>query len=36
LVDEKTDAAAKQIQAAERETKSAWLENHGAIDEDGR
>lgn len=36
LIDEETDAAAKQIEAAERETKNAWLENHGSIDEDGR
>eukprot|EP00956_Cyclotella_meneghiniana_P001277 scaffold1386_cov77-Cyclotella_meneghiniana.AAC.1 len=30
------DAVAKQIEAAERETKNAWLENHGTMDEDGR
>lgn len=36
LIDEENDAVAKQIEAAERETKNAWLENHGTMDEDGR
>ncbi|KAL3801018.1 hypothetical protein HJC23_002311 [Cyclotella cryptica] len=36
LIDEETDAAARQIESAERQAKVAWLENHGMIDEDGR
>ena len=36
LVDEETDAAAMEIEAAEKETKNTWLQNHGTIDEDGR
>jgi hypothetical protein len=36
LIDEETDAAARQIESAERQTKIAWLDKHGMIDEDGR
>ena len=36
LINEETDAVAKNIEDAERETKNSWLENHGTIDEDGR
>ena len=36
LIDVETDAAAKEIEKAEMETKNTWLQNHGTIDEDGR
>ena len=36
LIDEQTDAAAKNIETQEQQTKIEWAENHGIIDGDGR
>jgi len=36
LIDEETDAAAQNIDAAEQTARQEWIENHGILDEDGR
>jgi len=36
LIDAETDAIARSIEVAEKETREEWIENHGIHDEDGR